>query len=198
MAPVASATLGNVREELLELIRGCCRDDAAAWESFLPIFEAIGTKALRAFRFSADKQLDIRRDVLVRLYAGGLRQFRGTSPGQAVNFIKEIVRNRALDVLVDERRTAPIPEGYQAEERDPAGAGADDVGKKVADEECKEFLRRELERLPREEKELFLMRARGMKEREIAEQTGRPLGTIGARVARLVEKLRARLKELGC
>jgi DNA-directed RNA polymerase specialized sigma24 family protein len=42
------------------------------------------------------------------------------------------------------------------------------------------------------------MKARGMKEREIAEQTGRPPGTVASQIARLLVRLRAALRERGC
>jgi DNA-binding NarL/FixJ family response regulator len=56
----------------------------------------------------------------------------------------------------------------------------------------------EVARLKRQDRELFLMKARGMKEREIAEQTGRPPGTIAAQIARLLERLRSSLRDRGC
>jgi DNA-directed RNA polymerase specialized sigma24 family protein len=42
------------------------------------------------------------------------------------------------------------------------------------------------------------MKARGLKEREIAEQTRKPRGTVAAQIARLLERLRQRLRERGC
>jgi len=61
-----------------------------------------------------------------------------------------------------------------------------------------EFLRQEVARLKREDRELYLMKAHGMKEREIAELTGRPPGTIASQIARLLDRLRASLKDRGC
>jgi DNA-directed RNA polymerase specialized sigma24 family protein len=43
-----------------------------------------------------------------------------------------------------------------------------------------------------------LMKARGLKEREIVELTGRPAGTVSSQIARLLERLRLALKGRGC
>ena len=56
----------------------------------------------------------------------------------------------------------------------------------------------EIAALKREDQELYLMKARGLKEREIAEQTRRPPGTIASQIARLMERLRASLRARGC
>lgn len=145
---------------------------------------------LRSFQLAdADKE-DILAQVVVQLYDSGLRTFRGDSVGELVNFLKSAVRNRALDRVREANRLVGL-----ADIAEPADL-TDLPG--VADRECEEFLRAELEQLSRRDRELFLMRSRGLKEREIAEQTGRPPGTVAAQVSRLLAHLRQRLAEKGC
>ena len=165
--------------------------DADAWKAFLPPFQEVGRRALRTFRLSAADADDVLADVLTSLYAGGLGQFRGETVGELVGFLKAVVRNRALDFMKERNKWVPSdsPGETRAEEPHPFD---------VADDECLEFLRQEVDKLERQDRELYLMKARGLKEREIAEQTGRPPGTIASQIARLLERLRSSLRARGC
>jgi RNA polymerase sigma factor (sigma-70 family) len=177
-----------------------CRDgDAEAWRALLPHFQAVGRRALRSFRLSTNDLDDVLSDTLTSLYGGGLAQFRGETLPQFLAFLKVVVRNRALDVIKERGRWPSVgaqdDEGVQP---NVAAPQTPDISHEMADEECLTFLRQEISRLRREDRELYLMKARGMKEREIAEQTGRPPGTVSSQIARLLERLRSALRERGC
>jgi RNA polymerase sigma factor (sigma-70 family) len=175
----------------------CRRGDATAWSAFLPAFEEIGRRVLRSFRLSAADSQDVLADALTSLYGGGLARFRGETMGELVAFLRAIIRNQAID-LVKSRSKWALADPAGPEHPDTGWPPADSPSRGIADEECLEFLRQELDRLTRVDRELFLMKARGMKEREIAEQTGRPPGTIASQIARLLERLRSALRTRGC
>ena len=162
----------------------------------LPHFQAIGRRALRSFRLSTADADDVLADSLASLYRGGLAQFRGETLPQFLAFLKAVVRNRAMDVIQQGRKwpSNPVDPGQPARDI----AGSTDVSHDLAGAECLEFLWQEVGRLRREDRELYLMKARGMKEREIVEQTGRPPGTVSSQIARLLERLRSALRERGC
>ena len=174
----------------LDLVRRCCRGESAAWTAFLPFFQEIGKRVLRGFQLADADKDDVLAQVVADLYDRGLRTFRGDSVGELVNFIKRAVRNRALDRVREVSRLVGL-----ADIAEPVDL-TDVPG--VADRECEEFLRAELEQLSRRDRELYLMRFRGLKEREIAEQTGTPPGTVAAQVSRHLAHLRQRLVEKGC
>lgn len=180
--------------DLLDLVRRCRDGDPDAWRTFLPPFQEIGRRALRSFRLSSTDSDDVLSEVLTSLYAGGLSQFRGQTIAELFGFLKTVVRNRAIDFVKDRGKWVPtdVP-GEGPTEPDPSN-----ISTGIADEECLEFLRQEVSRLKREDRELYLMKARGLKEREIAAQTGRPPGTVASQIARLLERLRSSLKERGC
>jgi RNA polymerase sigma factor (sigma-70 family) len=183
-----------ISAELLDLVKRCRGGDPDAWRAFLPPFQEIGRRALRPFRLSTADSEDILSEVLTSLYGGGLSQFRGGTVAELVGFLKTVVRNQAIDFVKDRKKLVPTESpGEGHTEESPL-----DLSHEVADEECLEFLRREVVKLKREDRELYLMKARGLKEREIAEQTGRPPGTIASQIARLLERLRSSLKERGC
>ena len=183
-------------------MKRCQRGDPEAWRTFLPPFQDIGRRALRSFRLSASDSEDILSETLTTLYAGALARFRGDTVPELVVFVKTIVRNRAIDFVKHRNRWTPA-EGSPVEGRDdavaqlPTADAVDTLGR-LSDDECVELLRQEVETLKRDDRELYLMKARGMKEREIAEQLGRPPGTVASQIARLLDRLRARLKDRGC
>jgi len=191
-----------ISADLLDLVRRCRDGDPDAWRALLAPFQEIGRRALRSFRLPVADSDDILSDALTALYAGGLAQFRGQTIGEFIAFLKAVVRNRAVDFLKERNRWAPIESSAERRTEEsaapPAGRDPFDVSSGIADDECVEFLRQEVAKLKQEDRELFLMKARGLKEREIVEQTGRPPGTISSQIARLLDRLRTSLRERGC
>ena len=191
-----------INADLLDLVRRCRGGDPDAWRALLSPFQEIGRRALRSFRLPVADSDDILSDVLTALYAGGLAQFRGGTIGEFIAFLKAVVRNRAIDFLKERNKWAPTGSPVEGRTEEsaapPAGRDPFDVSSGIADDECVEFLRQEVAKLKKEDRELFLMKARGLKEREIVEQTGRPPGTISTQIARLLDRLRASLRERGC
>jgi RNA polymerase sigma factor (sigma-70 family) len=159
-------------------------------------FQEVGRRTLRSFRLPAAEADDILSDVLTTLYTGGLAQFRGATMAELVGFLRAVIRNQAIDLLKEKRKWAEGNPGEAGQHA--AGPDPFDISAGVADDECVEFLRQEVERLGRQDRELFLMKARGLKEREIAAQTGKPPGTIASQIARLLERLRSNLRKRGC
>ncbi|MGH7308336.1 MAG: RNA polymerase sigma factor [Candidatus Rokuibacteriota bacterium] len=196
MLEFSTTELRPIGADLLELVRRCQRGDPEAWRALLSPFQEVGRRTLRSFRLPVADADDVLSDVLTTLYAGGLAQFRGATIAELVGFLRTVIRNQAIDVLKEKRKWAegnPDETGQHAAGPDPF-----DISVGVADDECVEFLRREVAGLDREDRELFVMKARGLKEREIAAQTGKPPGTIASQIARLLERLRASLRKRGC
>jgi RNA polymerase sigma factor (sigma-70 family) len=185
-----------INTDLLDLVRRCRGGDPDAWRALLAPLQEVGRRTLRSFRLSAADLDDILADALTALYAGGLAQFKGATVAELVGFLKTIVRNRAIDFVKDRRKGEAYPEA--SAETLVTSAAPYDISHGIADDECLEFLQQEVNKLKREDRDLYLMKARGLKEREIAEQTGRPPGTVASQIARLLERLRASLRERGC
>jgi RNA polymerase sigma factor (sigma-70 family) len=184
----------TISEDLLDLVKRCIDGDGDAWRALLPAFQEIGRRALRAFRLPAAEADDVLAEALTALYSGGLAQFRGETVAELVGFLKTVVRHRAIDRLKRQRRwTSSDVAGQRHVAIDPF-----DVAARVAADECVEFLRQAVQALARDDRELYLMKAQGLKEREIAAQTGRPPGTVASQIARLLERLRSALRERGC
>jgi RNA polymerase sigma factor (sigma-70 family) len=179
-----------ISTDFLDVVKRCGDGDPEAWRAFLPVFQEVGRRALRAFRLSPADADDIIADALASLYSGSLAHFRGGTTAELVGFLRTIVRNRAIDVLKHRNRWIPTASPGERAAPEPDALGVDD--------ECVEFLRQAIAGLKREDRELYLMKARGLKEREIAEQTGRPPGTVASQIARLLERLRTSLRSRDC
>ena len=101
---------------------------------FLPFFQEVGRRALRAFRLSPADADDIIADALASLYSGSLAHFRGGTTAELVGFLKTVVRNRAIDVLKHRNRWVPTAAPGERVAHESGALG-------VADAECVEFLR---------------------------------------------------------
>jgi RNA polymerase sigma factor (sigma-70 family) len=191
-----------ISADLLDLVKRCRDGDPDAWRALLAPFQEVGQRALRSFRLPAADCDDILSEVLAGLYAGGLSRFRGATVGEFIGFLKIIVRNRAIDFVKERNRwtSSESPAEEYTEESVAAAIGRSplNVSMGLAHDECVDFLREEVGKLGRSDRELFLMKARGLKEREIVEQTGRPPGTVSSQIARLLDRLRERLRARGC
>ena len=77
------------------MVKRCGDGDPEAWRAFLPFFQEVGRRALRAFRLSPADADDIIADALASLYSGSLAHFRGGTTAELVGFLRTVVRNRA-------------------------------------------------------------------------------------------------------
>ncbi len=65
--------------DLLEQSRKILNGDKNSWDQFVPEFKKIGSRTFRTFRLSVDDQEEILSQALSKVYAGGLKSFRGDS-----------------------------------------------------------------------------------------------------------------------
>lgn len=179
--------------DFLEVVRRILNGDESAWEQFLPPFYEVGRRTLRSFRLPEDDENEILSQVLYKLFTGALKSFRGASPGELVMYLKQMVRNQALDIT-NKRKSEQV--GSEAFNDVPSDGPL--LEERVADEECLRVLEKIVQSLPQGDRELYLKISLGQKVREIAQAGGDPLGTVGARISRLKERIREGLRTRGC
>ncbi len=105
-----------------------------------------------------------------------------------------ITRSRSIDRLRTRRVVGRTLEGFQQERKgdhaSPEGAAS------VQDEERRLRVRRELDTLPPDQREVLeLAFFEGLTQNEIAERTGTPLGTVKTRTLLAMKKLRKALQD---
>ena len=159
--------------DLLRAVGRCREGDPEAWRAVLPAVQEVGRRTLRPFRLSGFDSDDVLADALTSLYAGELSRFRGTTLTELIDFLRTVVRNRALEL---------------AKARPPSETNHDSAGDHGVEALC-----REIGWIKRDDRELYLMSARGLREREIAEQVGRPAAAVASQLALVLERLRGRL-----
>lgn len=132
-----------------------------------------------------DLAAELTQEAFVRAYAN-LDQFAGAS--SFYTWIWRLARNRALDLLARKR-----PRNLDLE---PLGAVAADAGPGAAmeDAEQRDAVRRALDELPTDQREILLLREfEGLDYAQIAEALDVPEGTVKSRLNRARAALRERL-----
>ncbi len=168
-----------------ELVAGCRRGNAAAWNALVERFARyVSAIATQAFRLSEHDAEDVFQDVFAKTYErlGSLRSDDAIRP-----WIGQLTRNCCLDLLRSSGRVVLVEE---LEERatDDVIAKLDEAmtvraGLSQLGEECQEVLDR------------FFCRDESY--RTIGEALGIPAGTIASRISRCLGHLRAELEGEG-
>lgn len=141
---------------------------------------------------SREEAEEVLQDTFLRLYRLASRYDPGR--GEAKTFVYAIARNLALSRLRQRRRQPP--KDLALDPQDPDGEREEALGFYEEGREERVLAARALESLPPEERAL-LERAfyEGLSHRELAEETGLPLGTVKAKIRRALLKLRQLLGE---
>ncbi len=177
-----------------ELIRGLQAGDAGAFERLVREY---GDRIYRFARRLAGERWaeDIAQEVLVRVFRS-VGSYRPT--GRFESWLFTIANNLAIDFLRKERpetAMSEVDEGMTAERfvsetREPLEA--------LEEAERRRALLKAVERLPLDQKQVFLLREEaGLSFREIAQIAGCPLNTALGRMHYAMEHLRKALKAHG-
>jgi RNA polymerase sigma factor (sigma-70 family) len=131
-------------------------------------------------------------DLVQAAYLRALKFFGGFRGTNSRAWLLTIVRNTCYTWL--EERRARGPEMALDEEIHGVESNALDPENRVLREEDKQSVRRALEELPVELREVVILRElEGLSYKEIAAIAGIPMGTVMSRLARARERLRERL-----
>ncbi len=185
-------------DKLLSLIDACFNGKEEAWHSFVSHYGKVVRGCLSGyFRGDAAKIDDVTQQVFIKLWKAGLKDFRGTNRYQFLSYLKHITINEAKTYL---RLTAGRVREVSID-RDPASS--DDprpVTEIVSDtpnpeqttsaRERLQILTNHLHDLPMEHQQIFLMKAKGYKDREISDLLGIPEGTVASSYSRIIAKLK--------
>ena len=135
-------------------------------------------------------------DLVQAAYLRALKSFGGFHGENGRAWLLAIVRNSCYTWL--ERKRARGPATSFDEEIHGVGAGPMDPEKQLLREDQKREVRRAVEGLPLELREVVVLRElEGLSYKEIAAIAEIPLGTVMSRLARARERLRQRLGDLG-
>ena len=190
--------MGDQDEKLLSLRDACLRGEEEAWHLFVSHYGKVVRGCLLGyFRGNAQKIDDVTQQVFIKLWKAGLSDFRGTNRYQFLSYLKLITINEAKTYL---RLTATRTKEVSFDQ-DPAFGDDPSPVPEIASErpnpeqttaarELLTILASHLHELPLEQQQIFLMKAKGYKDREIAELLGIPEGTVASSYSRILERLK--------
>src|SRR5262249_17329687 len=135
-------------------------------------------------------------DLVQAAYLRALKSFGGFHGANSRAWLLTIVRNAAY--TWHERKRARGPASSFDEEIHGVGADVMDPEKQLLREDQKQSVRRAVEELPLDLREVVVLRElEGLSYKEIAAVANIPLGTVMSRLARARERLRQRLGGCG-
>jgi RNA polymerase sigma factor (sigma-70 family) len=185
-------------KELLSLINACLKGNEDAWHLFINQYGKIVRGCLSGyFRGDTQKIDEVTQQVCIKLWKAGLRDFRGTNRYQFLSYLKLITVNEAktyLRLTTVRTREASINQDPPSRDK-PAPAtdipsGTPNPEQTTSARERLEILTNHLHDLPLEQQQIFLMKAKGYKEKEISELLGIPEGTVASSYSRTLAKLK--------
>jgi len=194
--------MGDEDEKLLSLIAACVEGKEEAWHTFVSRYgKVVRGSLLGYFRGNAQKIDDVTQQVFIKLWKAGLRGFRGTNRYHFLSYLKQISINEAKTHF----RLTAAQSSEVSLNQDPASGGSDVSVTDIASEapnpeesiivtERLEILANHMHDLPLEHQQIFLMKLKGYKDREIGQLLGLPDGTVASSYSRIVEKLKKALK----
>ena len=185
-------------KELLSLIGACLKGNEDAWRSFVGQYGKIVRGCLSGyFRGDAPKIDDVTQQVCIKLWKAGLKDFRGTNRYQFLSYLKLITANEAKTYL---RSTAGRTREVSIDQDLPScddptpvtdiPSGTPNPEQTTSARERLEILMSHLRNLPLEQQQIFLMKAKGYKEKEISELLCIPEGTVASSYSRTLVKLK--------
>lgn len=189
-------------DKLLSLLDSCRKGDEDAWCLFVNQYGKVVRGCLSGyFRGDAQKIDDVTQQVFIKLWKAGLRDFRGTNRYQFLSYLKLITINEAKTYF---RLTAGAPREVSIDQDPVPGdnlSPATEIPNNTPNPEQTAAARERLETLANqllelslEHQQIFLMKAKGYKDREIAELLDIPEGTVASSYSRIVERLKKALR----
>jgi RNA polymerase sigma-70 factor (ECF subfamily) len=163
-----------------QLLRAFQSGDATAFTELVNLHQAALLRHARALLGPGSLYEDVVQDVFLKL-----AQTPPELPSEAVgdprlervhllSWLHKVTRNGCMDTMRAEKRRRRREQEVAAEESHGGGMGT------VDERDTREAVEREIGKLPVEQREVLVLRLLGERSyKEIAEITGRPIGTVG-------------------
>jgi len=191
-------------DDITSLITACLAGDRTAWNSLFREYASIAIQILhRQFpTLAPDEHNDIIQNVFSRLTQYGLRNFQGSCRNTFLAYFNTMVRNEARTYLATERLrryAIPLERGIDDNGEDLPAYEIPDHSqrpdKAVENQEMLQLIQVALNDAPLITQQVFLMKAKGHKDREIAEILDIPMGTVAQIYSRAKDMLRSLIEE---
>ena len=184
-------------EDVLLVIEGCLREEEWAWNIFVKEFGSMAENILRKFSDLAPQDREnIIQNVFIKLFKGGLINFKGSTKYEFFKYFKTIVIHEGISYLKSKEKDK---ENISLNGEDSEGLSLKDLipnqdplsrpdltaeGKEVLDS-----IQKVMEGFPLLDQQIFWMKLQGYKDEEIKNILGVPLGTVASKYSRIRTKI---------
>jgi RNA polymerase sigma factor (sigma-70 family) len=188
-------------DDILSLIQGCLSNDRKSWNTLRQDAGSVVLNILRGRHSSlssADHD-DIVQNIFIKLSSNGLRDFRGTTKYEFLNYLGIIAKREAINHIRQHARHENTVSLDQPLSND------DDCHTTLLDTLADQNLRPDtiaelnnlfstsLAQLSIRDKQILIYKVEGYKDREIAELLAIPMNTVASAYNRIKELLRKTL-----
>ncbi len=138
---------------------------------------------------------DVLQETMLQIWREASRY--SPTAGKPLSWVATIARRRAIDRVRRGECYRHIKERYANDVEQPPIRGATGMGDAVVQQDLRTFLNRQLQKLPTLQHQVVrLAFFNGLSHREIATQTGTPLGTVKTRLELGLQKLTQSMRPL--
>jgi RNA polymerase sigma factor (sigma-70 family) len=187
-------------DDIILTIQRCLAGNDDSWSVFVRDYSkmAISILCRKCSGLTTDDHNDIIQDVFIRLNKSGLKNFAGTSKYEFLAYFNTIVRNEALRYIGARNRRMTISlYADNAEGEDdppmreiPAPDDSARPDKRAEAQEMSALIATTLSDCTEVDQQVFLLKARGHKDKEVSAILNMPLGTVAVKYSRIKDKLR--------
>lgn len=192
--------IANMADDIILIIQRCLAGNDDAWSVIVRDYSKMAVSILcqKYSSLTRDDHNDIIQNVFIRLNKSGLKNFAGTSKYEFLAYFNTILknealryigtRNRRMTVSLDDNDATGEDDRPMREIPDPDDSSRPD--KRAEAQEMSALIASTLSDCTEVDQQVFLLKARGHKDKEVSAILNMPLGTVAAKYSRIKDKLR--------
>ena len=193
-------------EDIVITIQRCLAGDEDAWNALHREYSWIAMAFLRwKFPDVVNDHDDIIQKVFTRLLSAGLKSFKGTTKYEFLPYFKTIVKNEALRSIEERKRRKTVSLHNENSENEDGSPMTDipdpHVGsrpdRRAEAQELLALIAATLKEYALVDQEVFLLKKRGYRDREISAILDIPMGTVAVKYTRIKSRLREKFDDHG-
>lgn len=173
-------------EDLIYYIQEIKKGNEHVWNTVYKNLYCFAEEVLRRFELSREEKQDIIHDAFEKLHRS-IKNFKGFTKGQFLQYFKTICINCFNDYKNSFNREIEL----SSEIPDTANPL-----KELQNREVMEKVFDALKDEPLKNKEIFLLKLKGYKERQIGQMLNIPAGTVASTYSRILNKLRRKILKM--
>jgi len=187
-------------EDIVSIIQRCIAGNEDAWSVFVREYSRLALSILcrKYSGLTRDEHDDIVQITFIRLNNSGLKNFAGASKYEFIAYFSTIVRNEALRYIESRKRrmTVSLTDENAEGEDDPPMLDIPDMDagsrpdQRAEGQEMLALIATALCEFSEMDQQVFLLKARGHKDKEVSAILNMPLGTVAVKYSRIKDKLR--------